>query len=165
MPGSGTAVPPDEPPLLPPEVDVVVPPEVVVPPDVVVVPPEVEVEVVVVPPEVDVVVVPPEVLLLDEEEPQSFLPALWPQPHECLWLLPPQFQVACAGALRPMLAAVVSESASSVLRNIVVYPLVTLLIDGCYAITVPIADLQGFGWLTTLSAQVICKLTRQGAGG
>lgn len=157
-PGSGTAVPPDEPPLLPPEVDVVVPPEVEV-----VVPPEVEV--VVVPPEVDVVVVPPEVLLLpDEEEPQSFLPPLWPQPHECLWLLPPQFQVACAGALRPMLAAVVSESASSVLRNIVVYPLVTLLIDNHYAITVPIAVLQGFCWLTILGGQAICKLTRQGAG-
>lgn len=144
-PGSGTAVPPDEPPLLPPEVDVVVPPEVEAPPEVVVVPPEV-------------------LLLPDEEEPQSFLPPLWPQPHECLWLLPPQFQVACAGALRPMLAAVVSESASSVLRNIVVYPLVTLLIDNHYAITVPIAVLQGFCWLTILGGQAICKLTRQGAG-
>lgn len=136
MPGSGTAVPPDEPPEVPPEVEVVVPPEVevVVPPEVV--PPEV-----VVPP--DVVVVPPEVLLLVEVVlPHCFWPDEWPQPHECLW--PP----ACAGAARPIVAAVVSERASSVLRNIGSLPRLAKLVYGNYANGVPIPKNRGFSWLT-----------------
>jgi len=76
MPGSGTVVPPDDDVVLPPEVDdVLAPPEVlldVLPPDVeeVVLPPEVELppEVLppeVLPPDVDDVVLPPEVELVD----------------------------------------------------------------------------------------------------
>jgi hypothetical protein len=80
--------------LVPPDVVVVVPPDVVV-----VVPPEVEV----VPPEVEVV--PPEVLVLEQLLPQQ-----------------PQFQVACAGALKDSAAPATSEAVSTDLRSIVVFP-------------------------------------------
>lgn len=144
MPGSGTAVPPEEPPLEPPEVEVV-PPEVVV-----VVPPEVEppdVEVVV-PPEVvppEVVVVPPEVeLLVEVLPPHIFLPVLSPQSQECVCPLPPFHQVACAGEAMATVAPAVIVSAIRVLRIIVVLPQLPVLVDRQYAITVPIANFRQF---------------------
>lgn len=99
MPGSGTAVPPEEPVwVVPPDVVVVEPPEVVVvPPEVLVVPPE-------------VLVVPPEVL-----EPHIEVPVESPQPHLCLWNQLPQ--VACAGVATAMVRPSESVRAVIDLRN------------------------------------------------